>query len=328
MNLVNPVLGRELKERMRGFRSPFVLTAYLALMGVVVYVVYAEQTGERTNPLGGADATSSALIGRGIFEWIGFFMLVLVLFIVPGLTASAITGERERQTLLPLQVTLMRPRSIVIGKVGAAAAFVVLLVVATAPMLALSYLIGGVSIRDVVQYIGLVVVSALAMAGISVAISCFSKRVVTATVLSYGVVLLLALGSFVAYAAAEAIDESRGTDETNPPERLLIASPLAAAADLLGPARSGLQRQPSSPFNPIRDLIDSTDDESTNSGVIVPGPFPVPAPGASTATSAFEDEDGSGLAFWIECLIALTALAVAAMAAGSRRLRTPAKSER
>ncbi len=295
-------------------------------MGVVVYVVYEEQTGQRTNPLGGADATSSALIGRGIFEWIGFFMLVLVLFIVPGLTASAVTGERERQTLVPLQVTLMRPRSIVLGKIGSAAAFVILLVVATSPMLALAYLIGGVSSTDVFQFVGLVTTSALAMAGLSVAISCFTRRVVTATVLSYGIVLLLSLGSFLVYGAAAAIDESRGFDEPDPPVELLVASPLAAAADLLGPLREGVSRQPSSPFNAIRNLID-TRDEVEDTPTTDPR-FGVPV--AAVATTAF-DGDGTndrGLTLWIECLLALGALMVLAVVAGSFRLRTPAKTER
>ena len=50
-------------------------------------------------------------------------MVVLVLFFVPGLAAGAIAGERERQTLATLQVTLLRPRSILVGKIAAALAY-------------------------------------------------------------------------------------------------------------------------------------------------------------------------------------------------------------
>ena len=89
-----------------------------------------------------------AAVGRSIFEWLVFFMLLLVLFLVPGLTSGAIAGERERQTLVPLQVTLLRPWQIVVGKLGASFAFLALLVVATAPLLVVAYLIGGVTIAD------------------------------------------------------------------------------------------------------------------------------------------------------------------------------------
>src|SRR5205085_1967042 len=72
-----------------------------------------------------AQAASSA--GRSIYHWLLFVMLALICFIVPGLTAGAIAGERERQTLIPLQITLLSPRSIVFGKLLASLAFVVLL---------------------------------------------------------------------------------------------------------------------------------------------------------------------------------------------------------
>src|SRR5205085_6000411 len=96
-----------------------------------------------------AQAASSA--GRSIYHWLLFVMLALICFIVPGLTAGAIAGERERQTLIPLQITLLSPRSIVFGKLLASLAFVVLLVVAALPFLSVSFLLGGVAASEVVK---------------------------------------------------------------------------------------------------------------------------------------------------------------------------------
>ena len=94
---VNPVLERELRERMRTTGAVVLLTLYLALMVGVFLLVYKGQSS-------GSGFTSTiaptevARVGRGIFETVLFLMSLLVLFIVPGYTAAAIAGERERQS--------------------------------------------------------------------------------------------------------------------------------------------------------------------------------------------------------------------------------------
>ena len=111
---VNPVLQRELRERMRGPRAMVMVTAYLGLLVGIFYYVYHAQAGGKTGLTVAIAPTEVAQIGRGIFEWVLFFMMLLVLFLVPGLTSGAIAGERERQTLIPMQVTMLKPRSIVL----------------------------------------------------------------------------------------------------------------------------------------------------------------------------------------------------------------------
>src|ERR671910_2823196 len=140
---VNPVLRRELVERMRGRRTFVVLTIYLGVLAGILYLVYQANRGTTGSSFGAPVATQIASVGRGIFEWLLFFMLLLVLFLVPGQTSGAIAGERERQTLVPLQITLLRPVSLLLGKIGASLAFLLLLLVATVPLLSVSYLIGG-----------------------------------------------------------------------------------------------------------------------------------------------------------------------------------------
>src|SRR5690606_33800664 len=101
-------------------------------------------------------------------EMVVLFMLLLVLFLVPGFTSGAIAGERERQTLVPMQVTLLRPWQIVLGKVGASFAFLALLVVAAAPFLGVAYLVGGVTVDAVLKGVGVVLFTGLVLAVITV----------------------------------------------------------------------------------------------------------------------------------------------------------------
>ena len=144
---VNPVLGRELKERMRGRRAVIILTIYLVLLTLALWLVY--EAASASNDFGNPLPTQLAEVGSTVFEWVLFFMLLIILFLVPAQTAGAIAGERERQTLVPLQITLLSPRSILLGKVCAAMAFLALLIVAAVPLLAIAYLIGGVTIQQV-----------------------------------------------------------------------------------------------------------------------------------------------------------------------------------
>src|SRR5690606_38377546 len=134
----------------------------------------------RTDPWESA-ASQVASAGRGIFEWLVFFMVLMVLFLVPGVTSGAIAGERERQTLVPLQVTLLRPTSILLGKIGASSAFLLLLLVATTPLLAVSYLIGGVSIAQVLSAVGMVGLIGLTLAAVSAGTAACVRRVQAAT---------------------------------------------------------------------------------------------------------------------------------------------------
>ena len=321
---INPVLRREMVERMRGGRTFLILTLYLGLLSVVLFFSY--QVGREND-----DPTQAALLGRGIFEYLLFFMLLLVLFIAPGTAASAIAGERERQTLVPLQVTLLSPQRIILGKIYAAVAFLLLLVVATLPLLSVSYLIGGVTIGEVLGGVGTVLFVGLAVGCLSAAVSTFTRRVQGATVLSYGIVLVLLLGTLAAYGAAGMIDSSRGVDAANPPSWLLLPNPIATISGVVG---DGLNDgSMSSPFDWVEDqLIDDRSDEvfidqDFGGGAVAfdENGNPIAPDGQPLAIDETPEIPTSFLWGSIGLLAALAALAVGL---GALRLRTPAQTER
>jgi ABC-type transport system involved in multi-copper enzyme maturation permease subunit len=328
---VNPVLRRELVERMRGRGAFLMLTLYLAVLSVILYIAYqaGKSSGNATDQFGGpfgggVDPTQIASVGRGIFEWLLFFMLVLVLFMVPGQVSGAIAGERERQTLIPLQITLLRPRSILLGKIGAALAFLMLLMVATLPLLAVTYLIGGVTIGDVLSGIGLVVFVGLVLGCVCASISAFVRRVQLATVLCYGVVLFLLMGTLLVRQAANVIDESRGTDEGNAPAWLLLPNPVATVAGVVGdgPDSFGVME---SPFDWTERFM--SDESSSGCDTVFTDNVGREICG-ETGEPIGEGEGGPPGGFWWQSAGLLGLFAVLAVVAGSRRLRTPTATER
>ncbi len=288
----NPVLARELRVRMRGARAALMLTIYLLVLCVVVWLTYQAKTGT-ADLFSAPAATQTASIGRAMFQWVVFFLTLLVFFIVPALTAGTVAGERERQTLVPLQVTLLRPRSIVLGKLGAAIAFLVLLLVASLPLLTVTYVIGGVTIAQVVAAEGAVLGVGLVLAAISLACSAFFSRVQTATVAAYALVVLLVGGSFVAYVGGGIVDKARGHDPAHPPREVLVVNPLMATADVVADRRIG-PLSVDSPFNGLHQI-----GNRTGSRKIWPVAFPT-----------------------------LAGIGLIALVVAGRRLRTPAEHER
>jgi ABC-type transport system involved in multi-copper enzyme maturation permease subunit len=345
---LNPVLARELRIRLRGGRAWLLLTAYLLLLAAICFLVYEAESGGSSSafndPFAPPSPTQFATVGRSIFEWLVFFMILLVLFLVPGLTSGAIAGERERQTLVPLEITLLHPWQIVLGKLAASFAFLALLIVATAPLLSIAYLIGGVTMASILQALAVVLFTGLMLTCITLCASAIFRRVQAATVAAYTVMLLLTLGSFLAWAAAGIVDRSRGDDATNPPVVLLATNPLFAAADVLAEADvvntgGGL----SSPFEPLEEAILRSENEGFSGGGIgFDGPVPVDFAGRGGFGVTAEGDriigfdrfgrpivaDEGAWPFWATSVITLYVLGVVGAVVAIRRLRTPAKVER
>jgi len=287
---INPVLDRELRQRLRGRAAWVSLTVYLVVLGLILRVVFDEATGVSNDFITG-QAQLAAGAGRSIFHWLLFVMLGLICFIVPGLTAGAIAGERERQTLVPLQITLLSPRAIVFGKLAASVAFVLLLVIAALPFLSVSFLLGGVSAADVMKGVGSVVLIALSIAAVSLACSAAARRTQTATVTSYAIVGVLVVGTLAFYGAQRALD-TRPDGSSRP--TVLLLNPFAATAEAIRGRDTSVTR--SSPFEPLQALIAAdafhgVAVEAPGPGGIIervpaaPRPMPVPLPAPFTVPS-------------------------------------------
>src|SRR5205085_1924729 len=224
---LNPVLARELKQRMRGRLTWLVVTGYLAILALILRFVYLGASQSSGSDFG--NPLASASVGRSIFHWLLFFMLMLVCFIVPGLTASAISGERERQTLVSLQVTLLRPRSIVLGKLLSSLAFTSFLVLASLPLLSVPFLVGGVSATEVLKGVVMILLTAVVLACLAVASSALLRRTQAATVIAYGLTAALTIGTFIVYGGPRAMDGP--IDKASP--AILALNPFVATADVV-----------------------------------------------------------------------------------------------
>lgn len=195
---INPVYKKELRISVRTVKMAFIIFFYnllLAIIGLFAFYLSFEESAM----YGGIDYSNML----SIYTTIAVLEICLVLFIVPGFTSSSITGERERQTLEILLTTKLKPIEIVLGKLGSSISSLLLLVFSSLPILAISFAVGGIRFIDLLQLMLLAIVIAVFIGSIGIFFSTIARKTTSATVFTYGTVIVLILGTaaivFAAY---------------------------------------------------------------------------------------------------------------------------------
>ncbi len=138
-------------------------------------------------------------LGQFIFYPTILILLVLVTLFAPVLSVGAIAGERQRQTLNLLLITLLPAHSIVRGKLVSALIYLGLLIAAVWPLVLVGAVLGQVAVAELLVATLLLGVTTLAFTAIGLFVSSRSKTITNATMLTYGVVLpAFLIGPFLA----------------------------------------------------------------------------------------------------------------------------------
>lgn len=202
MNLsLNPVLGREVKERFRSRRAPIFVTLWVLGVGLIGYLVYLVAQLTARDAFGLGQGVAGGYMGRFIFEGMLLLLMTGVVMIVPGLTALSIVGERERQTFHLLQVTQLSPLQIVLGKLWSSMSYFLLLLVAVAPVVALPLLFGGVRMVDVVVGLAMLLLTALMLGSLGIWGSSRARSSRGAVATAYTWAFIIAFITFAAMGA-------------------------------------------------------------------------------------------------------------------------------
>jgi hypothetical protein len=186
----NAVTVKELRGRMRGARSFAIITVFLLLMGSFTVLLYMLQLPR----LSTQDTIITGELGRLLFLAVVGIELLLIVFIVPALTAGAITGERERKTYDLLQTTLLSAPAFIVGKMESALGYMLLLLLSAIPLQSIAFLFGGVSGTEVMVALVLLSVTALVLGALGMFFSAMTERTMTATVRVYTAAVVLVFG--------------------------------------------------------------------------------------------------------------------------------------
>ena len=183
-------MGREFRSRMRGARSYWITGGYTLLVSVMVLVVY-HFAGFGTAVTA---STKAADVGRAIWLWGCVGQAIVLPLVVPAFTCGAITLERERDMLELLLLTRQSPFQICFGKLLSGAGLGLTLVLASVPVLSLSFLLGGVAPFEVAASVCVLASAVIAAAALGLAASSIAPRTQSASATSYAIVGFTLIG--------------------------------------------------------------------------------------------------------------------------------------
>ncbi len=199
--LENPVLQRELLINLRMTRAFVLLLFYLGLLGLVVFLAWPAQRQ--------LDLTTNPEESRRLVNYVFLGQYLLASLMAPSFAAGSITGEKERKSYEMLLASPLRPGAIVLGKLLASLAHLLLLIFASLPIVMLCLPLGGVSLYEVLALYLALILSVVTFGMISLAASSYFRRTSASLLVTYLVILPLAMMAVTLWAAFENLGETR-----------------------------------------------------------------------------------------------------------------------
>ncbi|GAA2039047.1 ABC transporter permease subunit [Catenulispora yoronensis] len=255
VHAVRLVAAHEFRMRLRTGRWKWLLGGFTAVMLAFTWFLATSLNASRDSYYNGEtmvhDTTS---IGPQMFGILMLFVLGLMLIISPTLTSQSINGDRERGTLATLQVTLLSPTDIAIGKLLAGWSVGLVALALSVPFVLFSVAQGGVGFLSAVATLTVVALLIGVICAVAQALSALMSRSISSGLLSYLATAALTIGTLITYfLALSATSEQKpiliGSDYMtqgvvrHPEEVWWLLSPnpfviLADAAPALPPLRA------------------------------------------------------------------------------------------
>lgn len=212
---MNPILEKDLKTKLRGWRSTILITCYVLLLMLILFIYFAGNNmfnpfnTQNFNPRMAVDAYNLLIT----------FQFALLFLAVPAITATSISSERERQTLDLMLVTKTPARKIIVGKIMVSLAHTMLLLVASMPVIGVVFFFGGIGFLDIAQLLLFYVCTAFFVASCGVFFSTLFKRNIVAIISTYIFLGLITFGPFLGFLLSMLIKEMRVGASFNPTYR-------------------------------------------------------------------------------------------------------------
>lgn len=195
--ITNPMINKELRQRLRERRAWLLPTLYLLILsGTVSFAYYMTTDAEMR---GGQREVQGADIGLAIFLTVVFTQIVVLLLMAPVFSAGSITIEKEQRTLAGLLTSLLSVTQIWWGKFVAALLYLLLLLLSALPLLALSFAFGGVEPLQLVRAAGSTILVLAAICCVGLWCSATFRRSIHSTAACYGIVLVLSVVTAVVF---------------------------------------------------------------------------------------------------------------------------------
>lgn len=204
--MLGPIFSRELMTVPRSGAHYVTRAAYLGALWVIAVTAWLAILGFS----GTATLGETARFGPILFQVLTYVQLALFLFFAALSCASAIAKEKDRRTFILLLMTPMRDDEIVLGKVLGSLLPILVLQLATVPLLMMLMLLGGISLGQVVQVVLIQLATSLAAGALGGLVALWRDRTFQALALT---ALFLVLYLALARAAGPVLSAAGVSDE-------------------------------------------------------------------------------------------------------------------
>lgn len=220
--MIGPIFQREYATLPRRPRHFVARLAFLAMVFAIICTTWLLLAG--IQPV--QNAGDLARFGVLIFQLIAPFQLIVLLFVAALAGVSAVSFEKDRQTLTLLLMTSLSNSEVVLGKIGAGLLSSLNAFIATAPVVFLLPLLGGVSVQQAFGCLLLTASTLVLCCVLGATIAFWREKTFQAiAVTTLLIALWIAFGEAVAFGAVPGIS----------PRFAPLISPLRAVWDLAQP---------------------------------------------------------------------------------------------
>ncbi len=174
-----PLIKRELIELAQRKRTYALRVVCLAVFALVFLTAYASMTSRAVNMM--------YMLGQGSEMTAILFvtLMVTIYALAPAMACSAITTEKEKQTLGLLLISKLSPGGIVVEKIFSRMLPLMSLVLVASPLFAICYLFGGVTMSDSLLGIALLFFIVLQVTAVAVFCSALLESGIAAFWMTY-----------------------------------------------------------------------------------------------------------------------------------------------
>jgi len=176
-----PMLGKELVEQAARKRTYVTRTLYAALLFGIGALILYEELGSTINPL--------YMLGRGreLFLIIVALQFAGIYIFLPALMCGVIAQEREKDSLVLLLLTDLRPWELLFEKYLSRLLPMLYYLLLALPLMAVAYSFGGFSTNEIISAVLMTVVTCIQVGALSLAMSAYCRSVASAFIATYAV---------------------------------------------------------------------------------------------------------------------------------------------
>ena len=183
---LNPIMKKDIKVTARSMKMAWGLMAYEAILAFMFIIALSILSF-------GSSYNYQNIYGEliSLFPVIGVAQVSMTALTIPIMTASSISGEKERQTFDIMLTTCLSPGAIVFGKVISSVAEVMLYVIASIPIMALAFVLGGLSWWTLFLFLIVIFIFATLAGSVGVFCSSISRKSIVSIILAFVVYFLV-----------------------------------------------------------------------------------------------------------------------------------------